>query len=133
METDRFKDMKEEPHRPLKQLKSLIGKNVFKLSKTEYRFVKLMNTIKTPLNDNHIIDFYKKNVMNSSGGRFVFKEGEWILNQYTDAELKSRSLAWFDRNLGAMIRKNILSDKGNNELNKLIKGYETNNERKIEK
>lgn len=118
--------MKELEHRPITQLKHLIGKSVFKLSKTEYRFVKLMKTIKTPLNDNQIIDFYKNNVMNSAGGRFVFKEGEWILNQYTDAELKSYALSWFDRNLGSMIRKNILSDKGNKELNKLIKGYETN-------
>lgn len=106
-------------HRPIKNIKPLLKEGVINLSKTEYRFLKLLNELKNPLTNEKIISFYQENVQRYDG-RYEFKKGEWIVVGYSDNQVKIMALAWFDRNLGCMIRKQMLSEKGNIKLNDLM-------------
>jgi hypothetical protein len=106
-------------HRPIKGLKDLLQSNIVKLSKSEFRFLKLMKELDSPISDEKIINYYKSNVQRHYG-KFELIKGKWIEVQYTNSEIRIKALVWFDRNLGCMIRKQILSDKGRNVLDELM-------------
>lgn len=106
-------------NRPIKNIKHLLKDGISKLSKTEYRFLKLLSELSNPLTEKKIISFYQDNVQ-MHDGRYEFKNGEWVVKAYTERELRSLAISWFDRNLGAMIRKQLLSNVGNIKLNELM-------------
>jgi len=106
-------------NRPIKKIKPLLKEGIKQLSKTEYRFLKLLNELDNPLTEQKIIDFYKSNVQQHDG-RYYFEKGDWIIKPYYQSEERRLSMTWFDRNLGCMIRKQMLSDKGNFKLNELM-------------
>lgn len=106
-------------HRPINKIKPLLKDGIFKLSKTEYRFLKLLNELENPLTEDKIISFYLENVQ-MHHGRYELINTKWVLRQYTNSEKRVYALLWFDRNLGKMIRKQMLSETGNIKLNDLM-------------
>lgn len=106
-------------NRPLTKIKPLLKDGVFKLSKYEYRFLRLLQELNNPLTEKKIIDFYKSNVQQNEG-RYFFEKGEWTIKPYSKSEERRLAIVWFDGNLGRMIRKQLLSDKGNIKLNELV-------------
>ena len=96
--------------------------NDLSLSKADFRVIEFLCTASKPITEDQIILYYKKNVQ-----RYLDREEavfnpkikgyEYKIKPVTDPYKKILAMAWFDRGLGRILRKNILNDEGRKLIN----------------
>lgn len=97
--------------------------NKLGISKADYRICEFLAKCELPITEDQIIAYYSKNVQ-----RYLDKEQavynpkikgyEFKITPVTKSYQKTLALNWFDRSLGRVLRRGILSDQGMKKIRK---------------
>ena len=90
----------------------LIEKQLPRLRQHEYRFLMFLRNASMPISEKEMVEFYIENIqMKISKETYGYNSKKeyvrlWI--PYTDKDIYTLAMAWFDNNMGKAIRRGIV-------------------------